>query len=362
MDFPKYDEIHVISDLHMGGAKPDFQILKQTKRLSGFIRWVTAQRPDGRVALVLNGDVIDTLAEDVGGYIATSNAASTVERVMNDPSFEPVWNALSDFTKKPLRTLVIVIGNHDIELALPPVQRLIVSRLADDDELARSRIEFSTAGAGHACMVGNARVFCIHGNEVDSWNFVRYEDLSRLARRLNAGRTLEPSEWEPNAGTRMVKDVMNDIKRRYAWIDLLKPETQAAIGVLVVLDPSQVSKITRLPAIVGEKIRGSAEYEGRLGGEGFTSATQASLRQPSVDQLLGSNLAQGLKLGVASVQKPSDDLAQEMLLQAEENYNSPVNRGPEPVAVAAQMARQDETLDRKSTRLNSSHLGISYAV
>ena len=39
---------------------------------------------------------------------------------------------------------------------------------------------------------------------------------------------LEPSEWGPNAGTKMVKDVMNEVKRRYAWIDLLKPETQAA--------------------------------------------------------------------------------------------------------------------------------------
>ena len=33
-----------------------------------------------------------------------------------------------------------------------------------------------------------------------------------------------------NAGTRMVKEVMNEVKRRYAWIDLLKPETSAAVG------------------------------------------------------------------------------------------------------------------------------------
>src|SRR5262245_36399809 len=174
MEFPKHDEIHVISDLHMGGDKPEFQILRETKRLAGYIRWVSDQRPDGRVALVLNGDVIDTLAEEVGGYVATANAVTTLERIMKDPSFEPVWAAFADFVKKPNRTLVIGIGNHDIELALPPVQHAIKTRIAGDDAMARSRVEFSTVGAGYACMVGNARVFCTHGNEVDGWNFVRY--------------------------------------------------------------------------------------------------------------------------------------------------------------------------------------------
>src|ERR1051326_1508361 len=111
INFPKYDELYVISDLHMGGDKPDFQILRETKRLAAFIRWVAGQRPDGQVALVLNGDVIDTLAEDTGGYVATSNAAATLERIMKDPSFEPVWSALAGFTKKPNRTLITVIGN-----------------------------------------------------------------------------------------------------------------------------------------------------------------------------------------------------------------------------------------------------------
>src|SRR5690242_11520499 len=122
MEFPTYDQVHVISDLHMGGDKLDFQILRETKRLAGFIRWVSDQQPDGQVGLVLNGDVIDTLAEDVGGYVATSNAVATLERIMQDPSFAPVWSALADFVRKPRRSLVIVIGNHDIELALPPVQ------------------------------------------------------------------------------------------------------------------------------------------------------------------------------------------------------------------------------------------------
>src|SRR5262249_43606096 len=163
---------HVISDLHMGGDRPDFQILRETGRLASYVRWVADQRPDGRVALVLNGDIVDTLAEDTGGYIAFDNAAATVSRIMNNASFVGVWTALAEFVKRPGRTLVLAVGNHDLELALPPVQRLVTERLAGEDLAARARLEFSTLGAGHACLVGSARVFCTHGNEVDPWNYV----------------------------------------------------------------------------------------------------------------------------------------------------------------------------------------------
>src|SRR5205085_8012923 len=178
------------------------------------------------------------------------------------------------------------------ELALPPVQRLIFTRLAGVDPAAHGRIEFSTMGAGYTCSVGTTRVFCTHGNEVDPWNFVRYEDLSRLARRLNSGRTLDASEWEPNAGTRLVKDIMNQVKQHYAWIDLLKPETQAAAGVLLVLDPKQVSKITQLPPIAGELVKGEAQFQGRLGAEAV--AAKSAVSSMSLDRLLGANVAQGL--------------------------------------------------------------------
>jgi UDP-2,3-diacylglucosamine pyrophosphatase LpxH len=334
MDLPRYDELHVISDLHMGGDRVDFQILRETKRLASFVRWVAAQRPDGRVALVLNGDIVDTLAEDIGGYIAVENAAATLERIMNNASFSDVWAALADFVKRPKRTLVLAVGNHDLELALPPVQRLVIERLAGEDLAARTRIEFSTLGAGYACRVGNARVFCTHGNEVDAWNYVRYEDLSKLARRLNAGRELAPSEWEPNAGTKMVKDVMNEVKKRYAWIDLLKPETQAAVGVLVVLDPSQASKVTLLPSIVAELARGRGEFEGRLSAPASAGPRPATAQVASIDQLLGANVAQSLKLGAQAGPRGGGRSAEDMLMDAELNYKTQQGRS----------AVEDETL------------------
>lgn len=335
MDLPRYDELHVISDLHMGGDRLDFQILRETARLAGYVRWVTAQRPDGQVALVLNGDIVDTLAEDTGGYIAVDNAVATVERIISHASFTDVWQALAEFVRTPRRTLVLAVGNHDLELALPPVQRMIVERLCGEDLAARARLEFSTLGAGHACLVGGARVFCTHGNEVDAWNYVRYEDLSKLARRLNAARTVAPADWEPNAGTKMVKDVMNDVKKRYAWIDLLKPETSAAVGVLIVLDPSQASKITRLPGIVAELTRGGREFAGRLGASAAAAATAATAAAPaSIDQLLGANVAKSLKLGGKPSPRGEGRRADDMLLDAELSFQ----------AAPARQAGPNETL------------------
>jgi len=311
-ELPRHAAIHVISDIHMGGL-PGAQILRETARLAGFIRRLAAERPDAPVALVLDGDVFDSLAEDLGGaYVAVEQAQAVVARIMDDASFKPVWLALAEFVRTPQRTLVFVIGNHDIEIALPPVQRLVQARLAGDDLAARARIEFSTAGAGYTCLVGAARVYCIHGNEVDAWNYNRYEDLARLGRRLNAGQPFDPADWHPNAGTKMVKEVMNAVKRRYAWIDLLKPETAAAVGTLLVIDPGQVKKLGELLGIVGERQRGAGAIDARLSAEHAPSSA-TSAKPPALDQLLGPHLR------AAQPARPA--AADDMLLAAEQQLS-----------------------------------------
>ena len=316
-DFPQYDEIHVVSDLHMGGSE-GFQIFRETKRLANYIRWVTGQRPGGHVALILNGDVIDTLAENITGYLAVDEAVSIVQRIMRDPSFGQIWDALADFVKVDGRALIVVIGNHDIELAFPTVQQAIVKRLASENLAARARIEFSTTGAGYSCIVGNATVFCTHGNEVDPWNYVRYEDLSKVARRLNTGRSVTQEEWAPNAGTKMVKEVMNEVKRRYAWIDLLKPEIQAAVGTLLVLEPAQVAKINRLIPIIGEKRRGDNEFDKRLSGDEYQPPGISSSNPPTLDRLLGPSVLEGLR----GPSKDGNGTSDDMLLSAEKNFGA----------------------------------------
>jgi len=309
-DLPQYDSIHVISDIHMGGEQ-GFQILREGKRLANYILRLATTSPESKLALILNGDIFDTLAESSADYVAIQQAATIVSRIMDDPSFKDTWDALATFARTPRRTLVLVIGNHDIELAFPPVQRLILRRLAGDDVSARGRVEFSIMGAGYACMVGSSRVFCAHGNEVDAWNYNRYEDLARVARRLNAGRPFDPAEWQANAGTRMVKDVMNTVKRTYAWIDLLKPENSAAVGTLMVIDPNQLTKLGKLVGVIGERDRGGVEYEGRLSVDSFASPTTVAAPD-ALEGLLGANLRS------ATVARSTAD---EMLLAAEQDLH-----------------------------------------
>src|SRR6185295_5613878 len=86
-----------------------------------------------------------------------------------------------------------------------------------------------------------ASVLCTHGNEADGWNVVDYERLLEIARAQNV-QTRSPN-WVPNMGTRLVIDVMNDVKKTYRWVDLLKPETRGVVPLLVALEPDKAARI-----------------------------------------------------------------------------------------------------------------------
>ncbi len=49
--------------------------------------------------------------------------------------------------------------------------------------------------------------------------------LRRIASDITQGRQV--TEWTPNAGSKLVIHVMNEVKRKHAFIDLLKPEKKA---------------------------------------------------------------------------------------------------------------------------------------
>ncbi|HSP98544.1 MAG TPA: metallophosphoesterase [Candidatus Dormibacteraeota bacterium] len=294
---PTFAELYVISDIHMGGRKSgdaDFQIFNRGQRLGSFIQHIAAQRPQEDVALVLNGDIIDSLAEnEVPGYVAldAGTAETMMQHLYTDASFAMVWEALAAFVRAPHRHLVFVVGNHDIELSLPTVEASIRQRLAGDDLAAQSRLVFATHGGGFACYVGSARVFCTHGNEVDAWNWVDYTLLGQLANAINGGRTADRNKWKPNAGTRLVIDVMNTIKRRYPFVDLLKPEVAAMAGVLVALDRDICKGVDfgDVFPIVRDKVAGGLVVKNLLGAPDASLAAVPphALADEVTQQLLG---------------------------------------------------------------------------
>src|SRR5207244_2236158 len=86
-----------------------------------------------------------------------------------------------------------------------------------------------------AYTVGDALIE--HGNRYDRYNQVDHDALRR-ARSLQS-RGLRPADHgvvlKPAPGSRMVAEVMNPIKARFPFVDLLKPETEAVLPILLTL-------------------------------------------------------------------------------------------------------------------------------
>ena len=248
-----FDELYVISDLHLGG-KTGFQIFNQGATLAAFIKGLTGKPPNRRVGLVLNGDTVDFLAEASNEYLDPQGAVQKLQKILiEDPSFSGVFAELQEFVATPNRQLIIVLGNHDIELALPEVKEWLMENISHNKQEVRGRVTMCYDGTGFACDVGGKRVFCIHGNDVDIWNFADQKQLREVALSLNCGQT--PPEWDANAGTRMVIDVMNSIKRQYPIVDLLKPEVEAVVPILLCLKPDCFKEISRILTVAAHLSR-----------------------------------------------------------------------------------------------------------
>ncbi|MGD9139492.1 MAG: metallophosphoesterase [Desulfobacterales bacterium] len=314
---PTFTEIYVVSDIHLGGRRDDqenFQIFNRGERLGNLIRHISGQRVGEDVALVLNGDIIDSLAEDdVSGYVASDceTALRMMQHLYQDAAFQPVWQGLAHLVQQPKRHLIFIVGNHDIELSLPVVEYSIRNHLAAANENAQARIHFATHGGGFACRVAGARIFCTHGNEEDAWNLVDYDKLGQLANAMNAARTIEKSKWKPNAGTRLVVDVMNSIKRRYPFVDLLKPEVAAVAAVILALDKNVFKQVDFEDAfpVLRDRIRGGLVTKNLLGaGENDLSAVPSTeIAKEVSQQLLGPNFREAIQNSSRNSAAASED-------------------------------------------------------
>ncbi len=245
----KFDELYVISDLHLGGM-PGSQIFDSGAALVRLVEHLRTGRPaDREVALVINGDFVDFLAERPAAYFDPGGAVQKLNRIADDkPAFAPVFVALKKFVGTKCRSLVVTLGNHDLELALPWVRNHLLGLLSGNNEAARGRITLALDGSGFLCRVGGATVLCLHGNEVDAWNHADHETIRRIGRDVQQGHPVGP--WIPNAGTQLVVDVINGIKDRYPFVDLLKPEARAVVPTLLALAPDQRDRVAGITASV----------------------------------------------------------------------------------------------------------------
>ena len=322
---PPFDELHSISDLHLGGV-PGAQTFNQGELLARTIDHLRQKSPDKRMVLVINGDAVDFLIEPNPVYLDPDHAVNKLDHIFEEAAFAPFWQALTRYVQTPGRWLAVTLGNHDLELVLPAVRARFIEVLSGGDPAARGRITMALDGTGYSCTVGGAHVFCVHGNEVDTWNVADHDALRRVARDLNRGVT--PEDWTPNAGTKMVIDIINYIKRDWPLIDFLKPEDKVVLPVIVALDPSQAKRVAGaapiLLRLVGDSVRMRT---------GFLSADMEEAVPPSEAEAL-----EHLMGGVFSSHDPTTTNVDDLLEMAEEGLDGG------PAATPVRQSDDDEML------------------
>ena len=224
--------IFVISDLHLGGApesdgKRSFQMcsLAGQARLAEFIRYVADQRSrDREIHLVLNGDIVDFLAEEEFAPFTEKDEIAGEKLGHIFQRTEDVWESLEAYVRSGAK-LTLLLGNHDIELSLPTPRRLLLNRLGP------GRIEFIYDNQAFV----EGPVLIEHGNRYDSWNIISHDNLREVRSAMSRGES--PPKFESPAGSQLVFKVMNKIKAKYPFVDLLKPEDAALLPLLAVLEP-----------------------------------------------------------------------------------------------------------------------------
>jgi hypothetical protein len=195
-------------------------------------------------------------------------------------------------------------------------------------------------------LVGAARVYCTHGNETDPFNWVDYNSLGQLANAMNAGRQIEKEDWEPNAGTRLVVDIMNVVKKRYPFVDILKPETSAVAAVLLAIDKETFAKIdlrNGIPVLRG--LSSGRKVVSNLLGDDLdsASATPELMAERVLDEIIGPNMREALKT--------STDTEDELLMEA---ISSPETEPWEDEELNGEM----ETLGWEWGRIVAGRLGL----
>jgi 3',5'-cyclic AMP phosphodiesterase CpdA len=146
-----------LSDVHIGGSGGD-DIFEAGAELAALLDELKGH--SGPVELVLAGDFLDLLRMgDVGA------GAANVAKVLDDPRYRDVFDALRRFAGRTGCRVVYVVGNHDVEVWWnTDVRRRLV-----DAGLVH---EFALTYSARFGSVPDRVVHCEHGNRFDPTNAI----------------------------------------------------------------------------------------------------------------------------------------------------------------------------------------------
>jgi UDP-2,3-diacylglucosamine pyrophosphatase LpxH len=223
--------VFVVSDLHLGGLAPT--MMGRPALLASFIDELPGcllGQPASTMELVIAGDFVDFLAAAPGASFTPDPRAACdkLTAVMTGSIFAPVFDALRGHVAFGAR-LTVLLGNHDVELALPQVQAALCGRL----DAERHEVLFVTDGRAHR--IGGALIE--HGNRYDGANANDWTGLRAITSALS--RDEAPRDvLEVSAGSEIVHHVVNPLKEKYPFVDLLQPQGQMLALLLLAFEPA----------------------------------------------------------------------------------------------------------------------------
>ncbi|MFY9556282.1 MAG: metallophosphoesterase, partial [Blastocatellia bacterium] len=246
--------VFVISDLHLGGSPPT--MMSTPERLARFIDSLPARlQPDETLELVIAGDFVDFLA--VAPFqswtVDRHQALTKLQQVMTDAAFGIVFSSLGKLVASGAG-LTVLIGNHDLEMALPALQRFFLERL----DATPHQVSF--VDDGHAYRLG--RMLIEHGNRYDGANENDWTNL-RIIASAQSRMEDSPVELRASAGSWLVERVVSPLKARYPFIDLLQPQGEmvalllAAFEPGLILDLPQMARVLRAQRLQSINLSGS---------------------------------------------------------------------------------------------------------
>ena len=293
-------QVYIISDLHLGGVYEEpndpsgrgFRICTQVPKIAALVSALAAKPADGpAVELVVNGDMVDFLAEREAAppnwVPFTPDPAQAADKLGAIIDRDRVlFDAFGTLLQQG-RRLTLLLGNHDIELALPRVRRRLESEIG-----VAPQHDFRFIHDGEAYVIGEALIE--HGNRYDQFNVVDNDALRRVRSLQSRNQPIpEKYAFAPPAGSRMVAEVINPIKSSYRFIDLLKPEGGSVVPMLLALEPGYrkiLGKVTTI-AIASRKHRLEEAALPGFGGDISSAAAEPDPLDAVLSDAMGEDAA-----------------------------------------------------------------------
>ena len=228
----------VISDLHLG-KNDDFDIFQAPGKDDVFEQFLEhCGKLEGPLELIINGDFVDFLQLRPWDIYLNKQklsirqqALTKIEEIVRGN--QRAFLALAGFLAKPQTRLVILLGNHDVELAYDEVWAVVEKMLLSAGG-QEERIKFINRNTQYNFTLNKVTVHVEHGNAGDPFNEILYRELFDDAEK-NTGFSFPP-------GTQFVYEVMNNFKEQLRFVDLLKPEMPVVPLLLARLEPFQSVK------------------------------------------------------------------------------------------------------------------------